>query len=45
MNNFEYFKDKFGFDRDELGSDVWYNKDMIPTDESKIKYRQEKYEL
>lgn len=44
MNNFEYFKDKFGFDRDELGSDVWYNKDMIPTDESKIKYKQVKYD-
>ena len=43
MNNIEYFKDKFGFDRDELGSDVWYNKDMIPTDESRIKYKQEKY--
>jgi len=42
-NNIEYFKDKFGFDRDELGSDVWYNKDMIPTDKSKIKYKQEKY--
>lgn len=43
QNNLEYFKDKFGFDRDELGSDVWYNKDMIPTDESKIKYQHEKY--
>lgn len=44
MNNFEYFKDKFGFDRDELHSDVWYNKDMIPDDKSKIKYEQKKYE-
>lgn len=43
-NNIEYFKQKFGFDRDELGSDVWYNKDMIPTDPSKIKYQQRKYE-
>lgn len=43
QNNLDYFKDKFGFDRDELGSDVWYNKDMIPTDEGKIKYDQEKY--
>lgn len=42
-NNIDYFRDKFGFDRDELGSDVWYNKDMIPTDESKIKYKQAKY--
>ena len=45
MNNFEYFKDKFGFDRDSVeGCDVWYNKNMLPTDESKIKYKQAKYE-
>lgn len=44
LNNLEYFHDKFGFDRDELGSDVWYNKDMIPTDASKIKYKQKKYD-
>lgn len=44
INNIEYFRDKFGFDRDELHSDVWYNTDMIPTDESKIKYRQAQYE-
>jgi GT2 family glycosyltransferase len=44
MNNFEYFKNKFGFDRDELGSDVWYNKDMIPQDETKIKLKVPKYE-
>lgn len=42
--NFDYFKDKFGFDRDELKSDVWYNKDMIPEDKNKIKYQQRKYE-
>jgi GT2 family glycosyltransferase len=45
QNNIDYFRDKFGFDRDELGSDVWYNKDMIPTDESKIKYKQRKYDI
>lgn len=49
MHNFDYFKQKFGFDRDDvdgkgLKSDVWYNKDMIPEDTSRIKYRQEKYE-
>jgi GT2 family glycosyltransferase len=44
QNNIDYFKSKFGFDRDELGSDVWMNKDMLPKDESKIKYQQEKYE-
>lgn len=43
MNNFDYFKSKFGFDRDELGSDVWYNKDMIPEDKERIKYAQDKY--
>lgn len=43
QNNIDYFKSKFGFDRDELGSDVWYNKDMLPTDPDKIKYHQEKY--
>lgn len=45
MHNFDYFKEKFGFDRDELGSDVWYNKDMLPEDKNKIKYQQELYEL
>lgn len=45
MHNFDYFKEKFGFDRDELGSDVWYNEDMLPEDESKIKYQQRKYEV
>lgn len=44
QHNIEYFKQKFGFDRDELGSDVWYNKDMIPEDPSKIKYQQGKHE-
>lgn len=44
QNNIEYFRSKFGFDRDELKSDVWYNKDMIPKDKEKIKYKQRKYE-
>lgn len=43
-HNIEYFLDKFGFDRDQLGSDVWYNKDMLPKDKSKIKFKQAKYE-
>lgn len=43
MNNFDYFKSKFGFDRDELGSDVWMNKDMIPGDKESIKYDQKPY--
>ena len=45
QNNIDYFKEKFGFDRDSVeGCDVWYNKNMLPTDESKIKYKQAKYE-
>lgn len=44
QHNLEYFKSKFGFDRDELGSDVWYNKDMIPTDKEKIKYVQPRFQ-
>jgi len=43
MHNFEYFKEKHGFDRDELGSDVWYNKDMLPKDKERIKYDQKPY--
>lgn len=44
QNNIEYFYDKFGFDRDGLGSDVWYNKKMIPEDADYIKYSQRKYD-
>jgi len=43
QNNFQYFYEKFGFDRDELGSDVWYNRDMIPTEAERIKYAQKPY--
>lgn len=43
LNNFEYFKNKHGFDRDELGSDVWMNKDMLPEDKTRIKYEQKEY--
>lgn len=43
MNNIEYFRDKFKFDRDELKSDVWYNKDMLPTD-GRETFKQESYE-
>ena len=43
QHNIDYFRQKFGFDRDELGSDVWMNKDMLPTDPTQIKYKQKKY--
>lgn len=41
QHNLEYFKEKWGFDRDELGSDVWYNKDMLPKDPEQIKFKPE----
>lgn len=30
QRNWDYFDKKFGFNRDILKSDVWYNKDMLP---------------
>ncbi len=36
QNNFDYLRDKWGFDRDEAGSDTWYCKDMIMW--GKLKY-------
>lgn len=39
QNNWEYFHDKWGFDRDELHSDVWYNRDMLPKNLGQIKYK------
>lgn len=41
QQNWDYFNQKFGFDRDTLGSDVWYNKDMIPEDLDNIKFQPE----
>lgn len=45
QNNIDYFKSKFGFDRDQLKSDVWYNKDMLPKKLEDVKYKQEKYDV
>lgn len=39
QHNWDYFREKWGFDRDELKSDVWYNKDMLPKDKEQIKYK------
>lgn len=39
QRNFDYYTQKFGFNRDDLGSDVWYNKNMLPEDTDQIKYR------
>lgn len=45
VNNIDYFKDKFGFSRDDVpGCDVWYNTNMIPVDKAQIKFKQELYE-
>lgn len=30
QRNFDYYTQKFGFNRDDLGSNVWYNKNMLP---------------
>lgn len=43
QHNLKYFHEKFGFDRDELGSDVWYNQDMIPKDKERIIYGQPRF--
>lgn len=37
QNNWDYFDNKWGFNRDQLGSDVWYNEKMLPSPEQ-IKY-------
>ena len=41
QKNWDYFNQKWGFNRDDLGSDVWYNKDMLPKDLSDSKYQPE----
>lgn len=38
QRNWEYFQNKWGFNRDELQSDVWMNKNMLPVDRNSIKY-------
>lgn len=37
QKNFDYYTEKFGFNRDQLGSDTWYCKNMI--DYGKLKFR------
>lgn len=37
QQNWDYFTQKWGFNRDMLGSDVWYSKDLI--DEKLLKYK------
>lgn len=38
QQNWDYFDQKWGFNRDQLGSDVWYNKDMLPKNPDDIKF-------
>lgn len=38
QNNWEYLQDKWGANRDQLGSDTWYCKNMLPPDDI-LKYR------
>lgn len=39
QRNWDYFDQKFGFNRDILGSDVWYNKDMLPDNLDDCKFQ------
>lgn len=40
QRNFDYFTEKFGFNRDTVpGCDVWYSKNILPEDDAAIKYR------
>jgi glycosyltransferase involved in cell wall biosynthesis len=38
QNNWEYFDSKWGFNRDQLKSDVWMNKKILPDDANRIKF-------
>ena len=39
QKNWDYFDQKFGFNRDNLSSDVWYNKDMLPENLDDCKFQ------
>lgn len=39
QKNWDYFDSKFGFNRDDLGSDVWYNKNMLPKNIDDCKFQ------
>lgn len=39
QRNWDYFQNKWGFNRDELGSDVWMHKNILPEDRQIIKYQ------
>lgn len=39
QKNWDYFDQKWGFNRDTLGSDVWYNQDMLPKNFDDVKFK------
>ena len=39
QRNWDYFQQKFGFNRDELNSDVWYNLRMLPENIDDCKFQ------
>lgn len=39
QKNWDYFDSKWGFNRDILGSDVWYNKDILPQNIDDCKFQ------
>lgn len=39
QKNWDYFQSKWGFNRDELNSDVWMNERILPEDEAVINYK------
>lgn len=41
QHNWDYFDRKWGFNRDDLKSDVWYNQDMLPDNIDDCNYRPE----
>lgn len=39
QKNWDYYTQKFGYNRDQLNSDVWYHKNILPENPAMIKYR------
>jgi len=39
QKNWDYYQNKWGFNRDDLGSDVWTNTNMLPEDPADCRYQ------
>lgn len=39
QRNWDYFTNKWGFNRDMIPTDVWYSKNILPDDQKMIKYK------